>query len=273
MRFNYLAFGLYGAVVLREPPHPHTDFYTFTIRRVNRLGAWAFLSFLLTPYPPIDSISGLFVSWYPHLSFEVGALRRDGSFDADTAWKHSDVAMEVVEEMLSAKRRVPDPVDAALLFNSFLSYTLPWKRLKLPLKIAREIGVYDSKRLSWHFNAHLRPYWIWNSFTPFPDLSTAPQLLFILRGKDAARVVAAFSVFYPYGFGVIGEQKSALLINLPCPLMPGFFDVLSRAKVEGEYWLVEPALRREVPRFWRALKRDGRYYVWRRMEAVVNAGH
>jgi len=288
--FNYAALGLVPSIIIAEwSPLPSRIIEgTVSIREGYSPGSRVLLIVSLTPYTLLDSyyiprlkemgvtpyvvIRGLeYIKWNPSTApvtyIEQYQKLKKGYFNGIFIPIYAELEKRVFSEnnpprKLNYSQRAPDPYDLALIFNSWINS--PWKPKRIPIHALKDgLKPIDAKRISDHWRKHLLPYWLYNTYTPFLDLSRIPLRVLVLSGKDSYGVARALaSIPYTYS-SFIDINKVAIILQAPCNLYVDLYKLLSTCDISVEHdLLLMPSLVKWDPRLWRFVRKRGKRWEW-----------
>ena len=158
--------------------------------------------------------------------------------------------------------QAPDPYDLALLFYSWTHP--PWEPKRIPIYAIRDgLKNIGAKRISDHWRRHVLPYWLYNTYTPYLDMSEVPLRVLVLSGGNIYGIARAVSLIpYTY-FSMIDFDRVAIVMQIPCNLYMDFYKLLSTFDITVEYnLLLAPSLVKWAPRLWRFVRKRGKRWEW-----------
>jgi len=254
------AFHLYEVIAFEDK---FEDPFAVAKRTLYRPGSRKVITTGLTPDPSNWDWCGEWVTWNPETAFRLGALTGDGAIRVSQALDAADEGFkEWLELGVGIKQRVPDPVDALLIHN-FLLKTPPWRRYSLPPERLGEVGA-TVESLRAHWVRHVRPTWLYNTFTLYMDLYRVPMWFLVLSGSEASKLGIALAYLTPYAAAMIAPGKVFVILQIPAPGLAAIWTYADSFNVNvEEFYAVKPSLLRVIPCFYKYLAREGRRWVWR----------
>lgn len=159
--------------------------------------------------------------------------------------------------------RVPDKIDLMLLAGK--EAFGPFIRLnEIYRKLGGQAGLAGISRqvLSYHYNHHVLPGWLYNTFIEYFSTSEIPLRLIVLKGRDAPALARALMHIEHSLEAYIDRYSALVMAQYPCKLLRLVYELISYASVsQVNMTIMKPLISRNVLNYWEFLGPEGKWVI------------
>ena len=169
--------------------------------------------------------------------------------------------------------RSPDYIDLAIIMRKRNHPFEPiLKGIRWIRKNDHSFPILSKQLLSYHYNNHVKNYWLHNSVLLLNDYKTVPFRVFYFEGRDAP-IVARILVNIPSFYTALIDHNKSLVIGQPQGYMfENIYRIVSMYDIDmplGDLILSMESMGRYIPKLWHFVEKNR--WVWREeMIKVIN---